>query len=65
MIAPPPEKKRTEGVLGGSGDKDLIRKTVKELDIEFCQPQDLDKLDQHAIDSIAVGYCGLLKLEED
>lgn len=58
-IIDPATIKKNIGVKGNSGDKDLIKKKVKELKINFYQPQSFESLDEHALDAIAIGYWGI------
>lgn len=53
----PMEVKRSVGAKKLNSDKDLIKKALPALkDLDFGEV-DLDLLDEHGIDSIAIGYC--------
>lgn len=58
-VIDPSTVKKTIGVPGNTGDKELIKKRVKLLNIKFSQPQTIDNLDEHSLDSIAIGYWGI------
>ena len=64
-IIQPSVIKKCIGVSGNTGDKELIKEAIVDLGVLFHQPQDIDKLDKHAIDAIAIGYCGLMQLEDE
>ncbi len=61
----PASVKKYVGAKGNNGDKELMRKCVKQLDILFYQPVSIDDLDEHSIDSIAIGYWGINQALED
>ena len=58
-VIDPSTVKKFLGVKGNASDKNLINEKIKSLDIIFHLPQKIDKLDEHSIDSIAIGYWGV------
>lgn len=56
----PATVKQNVGVSGKSGDKNLVKQAVLRLPLVVVETVDLMSLDEHSIDSIAVGY-GFLK----
>lgn len=56
MTVDPATVKRNVGVSGKSGDKTLILPALAKLDRLCLDNIDVNNLDEHSIDSIAVGY---------
>ena len=61
----PASVKKYIGAKGNNGDKDVMRQCVKNLEILFYQPVSIDELDEHSIDSIAIGYWGISRALDD
>lgn len=57
-VIDPATVKKSLMVSGKSGDKELIRKAIKGRALHFIDV-DIDKIDEHSVDAIAVGQCYL------
>ena len=57
--------KQAVGVVGGTNDKELVRTAVGLLKVYYEPHICLDQLDEHAIDSMAIGYWKCLNLIND
>lgn len=44
-----------------SGDKDLVKQAINKLDDLNLSEVDVVELDEHSVDSIAIGYCFMIK----
>lgn len=60
-LIPPSNVKNAFGVNGGSGDKELMRLALSKLNISY-ELSSFDSLDEHSIDSIAVGVAKIKEL---
>ncbi len=65
IIVDPPTVKKAVGAKG-NGDKDVVRKAVLALtDLNYSGITKLEELDEHSIDSIAVGYWRVKQIQKE
>lgn len=68
LMVEPSVVKKNIGVKGNSGDKSLITKGLRQRiadgTLDHCDTIDFDELDEHSIDSIAIGLCLLDRLKD-
>lgn len=61
FLIPPSNVKNAVKAKGGD-DKNIIKQKVCALDLKYIGDVSIDKLDEHSIDALAVGYAKLLDL---